>query len=70
VENELIGKTILGTVWIGGKKVGSQWTWSDGTPWSLGNVWSVGGGECATTFAGSASGFDCNQERFYICKIA
>jgi len=72
VENELIGKTILGTVWIGGKKVGSQWTWSDGTPWSLGNVRTAPspvGGDCSVTFAGRASGFDCNMERLYICKV-
>jgi len=72
VENELIGKTILGTVWIGGKKVGSQWTWSDGTPWSLGNVRTAPspvGGDCSVTFAGRASGFDCNKERLYICRF-
>jgi len=66
-----IGKTTKGTVWIGGKKVGSQWTWSDGTPWSLGNVRTAPspvGGDCSVTFAGRASGFDCNMERLYICK--
>jgi len=71
-ENELIGKTTKGTVWIGGKKVGSQWTWSDGTPWSLGNVRTAPspvGGDCSVTFAGRASGFDCNMERLYICKL-
>jgi len=70
-ENEFIGKTTKGTVWIGGKKVGSEWTWSDGTPWDFGSVQSVPfpyGGDCSTTFAGSASGFDCKGKRLYICK--
>jgi len=68
-ENEFVGKTTKGTVWIGGMKVGSEWTWSDGTPWDFGSVnqFSIGG-DCSVTFAGSASGFDCNKQRLYICK--
>jgi len=53
-------------------KVGSEWTWSDGTPWDFGSVKSVPfsiGGNCSVTFAGSASGFDCKTKRLYICKF-
>ena len=61
--------------WIGGRRDPGnpeKWTWSDGTPWSLGNVRTAPspvGGDCSVTFAGRASGFDCNKERLYICRF-
>jgi len=69
--NEFISKTVRGTVWTGGRRTGDGWTWSDGTPWNFGTVQDIGsslGGGCATTFNKSASGFDCNGRRLYICK--
>jgi len=73
-ENEFISKTLLGTVWIGGRASGGEtgtWTWSDGTPWDYyGPVQKAPlptGGDC-TVLYGSASGFNCEMERLYICK--
>ena len=69
-EMEFFDKTLRGTVWVGGQKVGSKWTWSDGTPWNFGSIPidTVYAGDCSQTF-GSMFGRDCSMERLYICKM-
>ena len=34
-------KAAVGLCWIGGQRVGEEWTWSDGTPWDF-EHWSPG----------------------------
>jgi len=75
-ERKLIQRTLLGTVWIGGRWIGGRWrntnswTWTDDRTEikNADKISVVNGGKCLVTFAGRFSGFDCNQERLYICK--
>merc|ERR1712218_16770 len=50
-ENQFLADTFISKkTWIGGRKMGSQWTWSDGTSWNYEN-WKApaepsGDGDC------------------------
>uniref|UniRef100_A0A914CMI2 C-type lectin domain-containing protein n=1 Tax=Acrobeloides nanus TaxID=290746 RepID=A0A914CMI2_9BILA len=79
-ENSLISKIArdyLSTqkqFWIGGNKISSAWTWTDGTPFTYTN-WAAGqpdsSDQCISVTSSNSqwSSIDCNTAQYYICKI-
>ena len=77
-ENAFLYNT-FGKFWIGGRKEGSKWTWSDGTNWNF-QDWITnqpsGDGDCSEIDSndpspGTWNDLHCtNHKRPFVCQIS